>query len=413
MKRSASVLVLVLLLSVVFVSFRQVAVVEAESDMIVVPDDYPTIVDAVSNANSGDTILLRAGTYEGPINQTVTVDKTLSIVGEGRENTILKMYPAYNVSWILTACFFDYSDAITFNAEACKLANITVVISNPGGFISAIGNHTQITGTNITTGPSTGVDLNGSHCRIADNVMGGRIQLNGSFNEVAGNSFSYIWVEGDSNVIEDNVCGSVSLDYSNDNTVSGNTITSTTRSYSGISLSHSHNNLASGNYVAGFSSDVRLWFSSDNTFTENVIADSLSGTISVGGSYGNTFFLNNFVDNRWDWIAYVRDQYTDRNYRDAYPNMTLSTNSWDNGTVGNYWCNRTFTDADGDGIGDSPFVINENNQDNYPLMTRADIATILEFPRWAPLLVMVVVVLVVAVMYRRKMAARSHGRWSQ
>jgi nitrous oxidase accessory protein len=401
-KLSASALVLLLLLSTVStVCFLQVEVVEAGSDMIIVPDDYPTIVDAVSNANSGDTILFRAGTYEGPINQTVTVDKTLSIVGEGRESTILKLYPAYNVTWILTQPFFDYSDAIAFNAESCKLVNITVIISNPGGFISATGNQTQITGTNITTGPSTGVNLNGSHCRIADNVMGGRIQLIGSSNEVVANSVSYIFGYGDSNVIKDNVCESIGLEYSSGNIVSGNTVTSTSRGYSGISLGYSSNNLVSGNYISGFSSDVRLWFSSDNTFTENVIADSLSGTISIGGSSNNTFYLNNFVDNMWDWITYVYDHYTDPNYRDAYPNMTLSTNSWDNGTVGNHWSNRTFTDADGDGIGDAPYIINENNQDNHPLINPADISTIPEFQPWMMLPLLLTATLIIITCKRK------------
>jgi len=56
-----------------------------------------------------------------------------------------------------------------------------------------------------------------------------------------------------------------------------------------------------------------------------------------------------------------------------------SINTWDDGypSGGNYWSNYNGTDlyggpgqneTGGDGIGDSPYVINENNQDNYPLM---------------------------------------------
>ena len=57
--------------------------VEAKS-AIVVPDDYPTMVSAIGNATNGDTILVRKGIHEGPINKTVVIDKSLSIIGEDR-----------------------------------------------------------------------------------------------------------------------------------------------------------------------------------------------------------------------------------------------------------------------------------------------------------------------------------------
>jgi hypothetical protein len=45
-----------------------------------------------------------------------------------------------------------------------------------------------------------------------------------------------------------------------------------------------------------------------------------------------------------------------------------STNTWDNGIEGNYWSNYNHTDSDYDGIGDTPYFIDANNQDNHPLM---------------------------------------------
>jgi hypothetical protein len=43
---------------------------------------------------------------------------------------------------------------------------------------------------------------------------------------------------------------------------------------------------------------------------------------------------------------------------------------WDNGfpSGGNYWSDYTGTYTNGDGIGDTPYVIDANNQDRYPLM---------------------------------------------
>jgi hypothetical protein len=82
--------------------------------------------------------------------------------------------------------------------------------------------------------------------------------------------------------------------------------------------------------------------------------------------------------------SYVYDQYTDPNVRAAFPNMTVSTNFWDNGKEGNHWGDYNGSDVNGNGIGDTPSVINENNQDNYPLVTSIDISSVtVELPEWA------------------------------
>jgi hypothetical protein len=46
-----------------------------------------------------------------------------------------------------------------------------------------------------------------------------------------------------------------------------------------------------------------------------------------------------------------------------YPNF------WDNGSEGNYWSNYNGTDANRDGIGDTPYIIEVNSTDRYPLMS--------------------------------------------
>jgi len=45
-------------------------------------------------------------------------------------------------------------------------------------------------------------------------------------------------------------------------------------------------------------------------------------------------------------------------------------NVWDDGypSGGNYWSDYAGVDADGDGIGDTPYIIDDNNIDHYPLM---------------------------------------------
>jgi hypothetical protein len=48
--------------------------------------------------------------------------------------------------------------------------------------------------------------------------------------------------------------------------------------------------------------------------------------------------------------------------------MTEETHTWDNGEEGNYWDNYNGTDANGDGVGDTPYLIDVLNMDRYPLM---------------------------------------------
>jgi parallel beta-helix repeat protein len=59
--------------------------VKSSGSTIVVPDDFPTIQAAVNNASDGDTIFIRAGTY----NEWVTVNKALTLSGENRTTTTI------------------------------------------------------------------------------------------------------------------------------------------------------------------------------------------------------------------------------------------------------------------------------------------------------------------------------------
>jgi hypothetical protein len=57
----------------------------------------------------------------------------------------------------------------------------------------------------------------------------------------------------------------------------------------------------------------------------------------------------------------------------------------------NYWSDYNGIDADGDEIGDTPYVINNENQDNHPLMEPIEIP---EFPSWTILLLLLVVTVI-------------------
>ena len=122
----------------------------------------------------------------------------------------------------------------------------------------------------------------------------------------------------------------------------------------GIYLTNSFNFSVEENTVT-----FNLWYgirltNSDNcTITENVIADNRGNGIHMVLSNNNVVYHNNFVNN-------TKQAYIDGNMH----------NVWDDGypSGGNYWSDYAGEDANGDGIGDTPYIIDENNVDRYPFM---------------------------------------------
>jgi parallel beta-helix repeat protein len=83
-KKRASSILLMILCSLI-VTFPEMRIAKAEPKMVVVPDDYSTIQDAVDNAAEGDTVFVRRGYYF----ESVLIDKSLSLVAEPNETFIV------------------------------------------------------------------------------------------------------------------------------------------------------------------------------------------------------------------------------------------------------------------------------------------------------------------------------------
>jgi len=95
------------LLSTVFLMGYDISV-KASPDIIYVPDDYPTIQEAVNAATSGDIIYVRAGIYY----ENVVINKNVLIVGESHETTIIDGNASGTVVFI--------------NASGVLLSNFTI-----------------------------------------------------------------------------------------------------------------------------------------------------------------------------------------------------------------------------------------------------------------------------------------------
>lgn len=158
------------------------------------------------------------------------------------------------------------------------------------------------------------------------------------------------------------------LNYASNNQITQNNINS--NSEAGMRISYSDDNIISGNYITKNQEGLLLYYSSNNTIKENKIADQDTG-ISLHGSSSNLICHNNFVNNTkqiydvgWHGV------------NQPFPGLPLpSENVWDNGyqTGGNYWEDYSdkYPDAkesDNSGIWDTPYMIDESNKDNYPLI---------------------------------------------
>jgi nitrous oxidase accessory protein len=354
---------------------------------LVVPDDYATIGWAVGNATAGDTVYVKRGTYN---ERSFVIDKPLLFIGEDSSNTILiggfdgirgggstvaieadnvtvsgftiRSYDFKTPAWYF---FGVYVGGNNCNITGNIIENCDCGIWN-GGSLSNVSS-VRISKNTIRDNLHAGIEFEGTphNITIIDNdfeynlvgITISRYGFHGSENKV-------MFVISDNNVINNEE--GVYLE-SSSSLIVGNNVTSNTRA--SIHFIGGSNNTVSGNYVANNGVGV--------TFSGSTASD-------------NIFYSNSFIDND------PNVQITSTNYTEA----------WDNGTVGNYWSDYDGTDSDGDGIGDTPYIIDENNQDNYPIMEPTIIP---EFPSWTPLLITSVAVVTVAGIYRRRLSKSRGG----
>jgi len=342
-------------------AFAGVSVASAKT--IYVPDDHARIQWAVDNASAGDTIIVRDGTYV----ENIDINKP----------------------------------HLTIKSENGS-ANCVVRAANSNGHVFEVGaDHVSIIG--FTTGnawESAGIYLyDADYCNISNNIASnnadGILIWYSSNNTIANN-----------NVIWNNHCG-IWLDYSsNNNILSSNKVSNNP---SGIELDGSSNNIIVNNIVSSnYGKGICLWASSNNTIAnnnvnsnngmgiygigihlghyssnniiaKNTVSNNLMYGIFLDESSNNTIYFNNFINNADNVNSYASTNIWNSTEKITY----IYNGSQHTNYLGNYWSDYTGSDADEDGIGDTPYII-DGDKDNYPLMEQFENYIVTPVPNQPP-----------------------------
>lgn len=362
-----------------------------------VPTQYANIQAAVDAALSGDIIQVAAGTYY----EHVFINKTLQIIGANPTTTIVD----------------GTQNGTAFYIEDAK--NVLIkgfTIRNSGNDNSAVVSTREIVGTdnnriegNIITTSQYGIQFSASdgnkiyNNTIVDNPFGDIYLNNADSANVTGNIITNsaygIKVSSSlNNIIQINIITQTSygiylVSASTGNQIKRNTITgrtvgiysssdtttidhnTITESAYGIYLYNSKTSTINYNTLTNNSYGVRLYWSSLTASSHVITNNKVTGSdwaLELVNSNSNTFRGNWLEGNTYG--IYLTTSGSNVIYRNNFINNGMQAfsgtmpNTWDSAGNGNRWSDYTGGDANGNGIGDTAYVIVPMGQDNYPLM---------------------------------------------
>jgi len=396
------------------------------SDTIIVPDDYPTIQQAVDHAKDHDTILVREGTYY----EHVTVNKTVRIVGENPEKTIvdgtwnnnhifsiladdveitgfrIQHCPGgfagirilSNRSFIHNNQIYETDAAVELWNRFYPLHNISIqnnmMSENNWGVYVGKNCHDSRIENNSIMRNLNGIQHGLSTTIICNNVVEQNLEM-GIFLMVES---SQVVIKGNS--LSDNVGSGLSMWSVFNNTIEENEINKNNND--GISIWDSTGNIIRKNSIEMntnysislkyFSNDnilvnnaitthhqvgVHIFNSNDNFINNNnVINTNYSNCITLHDSSNNIISSNNFSYSSFRgkqagglrlYFSSINNILYHNNFLNGCDAYDECNNIWDvNLLSGNYWKHYTGIDSDHDGIGDIPYRIpGGSSEDEY------------------------------------------------
>jgi len=330
---------LVQFILIIFLFMLGTTVTQAEAAVITVNNNglgnYTLIQEAVNNAQNGDTILVSPGVYR----ENIKVSKELIILSHPTLSG-----SQTNRTYIIGAA----PDNAVFSISS---SNVTI-----NGFHIAGGSFGKDMYKEV------GLYLEGvRNCSLSNNTLilndPGIVLNNSQGNYLNGNLVSL----GNEGII---------LDNSEENVLSNNLVV---KNNQGISLNNSVNNTLVNNTASSNEIGVFLRMSQGNKLAYNLILKNEYGIrCHVAGFnilINNNLYLNGIG-------VYLRGSSNNSFYENEFINFLNAVdegnNFWNSSSVGNFWDNHTGADADGNGIIDAQYVINQTagDIDYMPMVNR-------------------------------------------
>ncbi len=204
------------------------------------PGNHTTIQEAIDAASPGDTVYVYSGTYE----ESVWVHKSLSVIGESRDDTIIDAN--------------GLSPGVRITANWVNITGFTVTNTESATILPAF----------------LGIELEqANYCRIAGN-------------SIEGNDMGIYAYRSNGTVIDGNLISrnywwaAISLIESSEATISGNQVV---ENFDGIWLYRSHSaTLAMNNVSDNFGKGIRLTSSNDSIVTGNIMANLRTNLLIEG-----------------------------------------------------------------------------------------------------------------------------------
>jgi len=355
-----SVIALVATLFATPISAFKFQAVKAQA--IIVPNDFPSIQQAIDAAEPGSTVYVRAGTYV----ENLIVNKSITLKGEEKESTIVSG---------------NGNTVIQLEADNITVENLTI---RDGGFsyntnsgVISIGHSNNSILNDIFLDNLVSIYLNQSNSNIiAENTITGATQWyyieleNSNDNIVRDNSminntgYGILLLSSHSNLVDNNsVTGvensanfevGIDAESSFNDTIQNNIVKY--NRYSGIMLRSTRDlvldNLVSSNNFGIYSSD------SNTTISQNIIFNNTLGALD---NSQDVIFNNSFIQNQQQ----IQTNLADGKIVDA--GYASRGNFWDDYTGTDYFSGPLQNEPGSDGIGDTPYGVAGGCLDRYPL----------------------------------------------